>query len=237
MPPDPPTVARQPATGPRLPLLVRLVTYLLAWLIALLVAVGIHDALEAAGGPPVLAVAVGAAVGIGAAVAVTRVWRHHLDRQSWSGIGLPPLHRGAGQLAVGFILGLASLTPVWKAILLTSALFVALHAGLVAELGVGVVLTGLAIGAVFVVGRLVTGALWLPIGLHWGWNWAGSHVFGTAGAEGVAAHLEVTALRFLSARCHSTRAACSTCSSCWACLRCCSAGVAAGAGPSGGQHG
>jgi membrane protease YdiL (CAAX protease family) len=64
----------------------------------------------------------------------------------------------------------------WPALLLTSVLFGLFH-GLNPNLGwlalVNIALAGLSMGY----GRMVSGALWLPMAYHWSWNWFQGVVF------------------------------------------------------------
>ncbi len=79
----------------------------------------------------------------------------------------------------GFPLTLLAARSVPLAILLTSAVFALLHlpnpsAGPMAALGVFVP------GVVLAIARLRTGALWIPIGWHLGWNLSQGWLFGCA---------------------------------------------------------
>lgn len=131
---------------------------------------------------------VGAAVGIGLALLVVlALWIGGAYRGAWHGLGdlLAPslMAIGAGLseelLIRGFVLGLIER---WAgslvALLLTAVLFGGLHfdnagAGLwpVLALMLG---PGVALGAA----TLATRRLWLPIGLHFGWNFGQSGLFG-----------------------------------------------------------
>jgi membrane protease YdiL (CAAX protease family) len=66
---------------------------------------------------------------------------------------------------------------VWVAIVLTSILFAAAHFSNPNSTLLGLVNTALA-GVWFVIAYLRTRTLWLPLGLHWSWNWALAAVFG-----------------------------------------------------------
>jgi membrane protease YdiL (CAAX protease family) len=79
-------------------------------------------------------------------------------------IGEELMFRGYLQVNLGEGIG------TWPALLLTSALFGLFH-GLNPNLRwlalVNIALAGLSMGY----GRLVSGALWLPMAYHWSWNW------------------------------------------------------------------
>lgn len=135
-----------------------------------------------------VALPVGAAVGIGfTALVVAIQWIGGAYHGTWAGFGglLAPTLMAIGAalseeaLIRGFALGLierwaGSLT----ALVLTALLFGTLHfdnagAGIwpVVALVLG---PGFALGAAY----LATGRLWLPIGLHFGWNFGQSALFG-----------------------------------------------------------
>jgi membrane protease YdiL (CAAX protease family) len=65
----------------------------------------------------------------------------------------------------------------WVAIVLTSILFAAAHFGNPNSTRLGLINTALA-GVWFVIAYLRTRSLWLPLGLHWSWNWALAAVYG-----------------------------------------------------------
>jgi membrane protease YdiL (CAAX protease family) len=65
----------------------------------------------------------------------------------------------------------------WVAVVLTSILFAAAHFGNPNSTRLGLINTALA-GIWFVVAYLRTRSLWLPLGLHWSWNWALAAVYG-----------------------------------------------------------
>jgi hypothetical protein len=66
---------------------------------------------------------------------------------------------------------------VWVAIVLTSIFFAAAHFNNPNSTALGLMNTALA-GVWFVQAYLKTRNLWLPLGLHWSWNWALASVFG-----------------------------------------------------------
>jgi membrane protease YdiL (CAAX protease family) len=134
------------------------------------------------------ALPVGAAVGIGfTALVVAILWIGGTYHGAWHGFGdlLAPTLMAIGAalseelLIRGFALGLIERWAGSRvALVLTALLFGALHfdnagAGLwpVVALVIG---PGFALGAAY----LATGRLWLPIGLHFGWNFGQSAVFG-----------------------------------------------------------
>ncbi len=65
----------------------------------------------------------------------------------------------------------------WVAIILTSILFSAAHLSNPNSTPLALVNTALA-GVWFVIAYLRTRSLWLPLGLHWSWNWVLAAVFG-----------------------------------------------------------
>ena len=67
----------------------------------------------------------------------------------------------------------------WGAMLVSAALFGFMHASNPAATTIGV--SSIALAGVFLAAAYVaTGRLWLPIGLHTGWNFAEGSLFGTA---------------------------------------------------------
>lgn len=66
---------------------------------------------------------------------------------------------------------------VWVAIVLTSIFFAAAHYSNPHSGFLALINTALA-GVWFVFAYLKTRSLWLPLGLHWSWNWALASVFG-----------------------------------------------------------
>jgi uncharacterized protein len=112
---------------------------------------------------------------------------YHVDgwgtfRALWAGAWLSVLTAILEEILFrGFLYRLtAALTGTWGALLLTSALFGAAHAfNPSATLGSSVAIAleaGVLLGAAYAVTR----RLWLPIGLHAGWNFAEGSVFGMA---------------------------------------------------------
>lgn len=80
----------------------------------------------------------------------------------------------------------STIIGTWGALLLSAAIFGGLHAFNPGATAAGVVSTALAgvlLGAVFVATR----RLWLPIGLHTGWNFGEGAIFGTpvSGLDGI----------------------------------------------------
>ena len=74
---------------------------------------------------------------------------------------------------------LSKVAGTWGALLLSAVFFGATHAmnpGATAAGLNSVALAGVLLGALYV----VSGRLWLPIGVHWGWNFAEGSLFGTA---------------------------------------------------------
>lgn len=74
---------------------------------------------------------------------------------------------------------LSKIAGTWGALLLSAVFFGATHAlnpGATAAGLTSVALAGVLLGALYV----VSGRLWLPIGVHWGWNFAEGSLFGTA---------------------------------------------------------
>ena len=66
---------------------------------------------------------------------------------------------------------------IWFGVVSTSVAFGAVHLSNPNVIGLGFVNTVLA-GVWFAVGYLRTRSLWLPLGLHWAWNWALGWFFG-----------------------------------------------------------
>jgi membrane protease YdiL (CAAX protease family) len=131
---------------------------------------------------------VGAAVGIVMTVSIVLVLLlGGAYRGSWHGIGdlLPPTLMAVGAalseevLIRGFVLGLIERRAgSLVALLLSAVLFGVLHFD---NAGAGpwpivalIIGPGLALGAAY----LATGRLWLPLGLHFGWNFGQSGLFG-----------------------------------------------------------
>jgi membrane protease YdiL (CAAX protease family) len=74
---------------------------------------------------------------------------------------------------------LAERGPIWVAALVSTLLWAGLHFTL-GGFGVGFVLSVTAMGIVFVILRLLSGSLWLPIGFHAAWDFTQTYVMGVA---------------------------------------------------------
>jgi membrane protease YdiL (CAAX protease family) len=127
-------------------------------------------------------------VGLGAALGAYEIgaadWRAGLSAQA---IWLPVLFVAAYYEEVllrGWVQQDLGRSRPWVGLVLSSVIFAVLHGtnpgvadnGLVGALVIlaNIFLAGLILGAVF----LISGKLWLPTGLHLGWNWATAVVFG-----------------------------------------------------------
>lgn len=90
------------------------------------------------------------------------------------------LYRGYGFFALGGQVGF------WPAVVITSAWFVATHAGSPGETAPGLAAVGLfGVFACLLLRR--TGNLWMPIGFHAAWDWGETYLFGASDSGHAAA--------------------------------------------------
>jgi CAAX protease family protein len=91
-------------------------------------------------------------------------------------------------VARGFLFRLVqTAVGTWIAVLVSSALFGAAHAANPGATWTSSVAIALEAGVLLAAAYAVTGRLWLPIGLHAGWNFAEGSLFGMS-VSGLAAH-------------------------------------------------
>jgi membrane protease YdiL (CAAX protease family) len=83
----------------------RLLSYVVAFLLVVVLTAGLGEGLEAAGIPELLAALTAAPIYVAAIVGMTIVWRRYLDRRPWSGMALPPPRAHWQELGAGFGLG------------------------------------------------------------------------------------------------------------------------------------
>jgi membrane protease YdiL (CAAX protease family) len=80
---------------------------------------------------------------------------------------------------------LRDVTGMWIALAISAALFGFLHAANPGATAFSSVAIALEAGVLLAVAYAATNRLWLPIGIHAGWNYAEGTIFGTAVSGGV----------------------------------------------------
>lgn len=78
---------------------------------------------------------------------------------------------------------LGSRFPLWLATLVTGVVFGLLHFGEIRSGSAIFLVQAVLITTLFVLCRLRSGALWLAIGVHAGWNWMEDSIFGFASTD------------------------------------------------------
>src|SRR5258706_3219415 len=89
----------------RLALVWRLLSYLFFFIVVNLLASVVRIVLEGAGVPSVIGRLVFTLLYISGTLGLTYGYRRFIDRRSWQGIALPPLHNGLRDITVGLVLG------------------------------------------------------------------------------------------------------------------------------------
>jgi CAAX protease family protein len=90
----------------RLALVWRLLSYLFFFIVVNLLASVVRIVLEGAGVPSVVGRLVFTLLYISGTLGLTYGYRRFIDRRSWQGIALPPLHKGLRDITVGLVLGI-----------------------------------------------------------------------------------------------------------------------------------
>ena len=97
----------------RLALVWRLLSYLFFFIVVNLVANVARVVLEGVGVPSVLARLVFTLLYISGTLGLTYAYRRFIDRRSWQGIALPPLHKGLRDVTVGAVLAILMVALVF----------------------------------------------------------------------------------------------------------------------------
>jgi len=97
----------------RLALLWRLLSYLFLFLVVNLLANVARVVLQSVGVPSVISRLVFTLLYISGTLGLTYGYRRFIDRRSWSGIALPPLHKGLRDITVGVVLAILMVALVF----------------------------------------------------------------------------------------------------------------------------
>jgi hypothetical protein len=100
----------------RLALVWRLLSYLFFFLVVNLLANVVRVVLESVGVPSVIGRLVFTLLYISGTLGLTSVYRRFIDRRSWSGIALRPLHQGLLDIMVGVVFAILMVVLVFGVI-------------------------------------------------------------------------------------------------------------------------
>src|SRR5438270_2163966 len=97
----------------RLALVWRLLSYLFLFIVVNLLANVARVILESVGVPPVIVRLVFTLLYISGTLGLTYGYRRFIDRQSWQGIALPPLHKHLRDITVGVVFAIVMVAIVF----------------------------------------------------------------------------------------------------------------------------